>query len=237
AALLAEAGHEVRLVTRSDRLGGRLALLAPLVRTGELTRYLDHLGARLERTGVTITRALSGAEHAVVVNAAGATMRLPEVIGGTVVTLDEVLRDEDRLAPGGNHALLFDDDHTEGTYIAAVHLARRYRQLTIVTPRATVATDVGVVNAQKVHRRVNELGIAVVPFHRLARFDGDREVLANVYTGAEMAIGAVELVTCSTPRRQNHIGRQAPRIGDALAPRDLMAAVKDAAEFAAGLAE
>ena len=63
----------------------------------------------------------------------------------------EVLRHDGR-QPGT--AVLFDADHTEGTYAAAEALRARFERVVIVTPRDTIATDVQMVTRQGILRRM-----------------------------------------------------------------------------------
>lgn len=239
---LAARGHEVRLIAHGDVLGGALALLAGVTRTDELARYLAYLNRQLERHRVAIVaddaRPIAGVVR---VNAAGATMPAPAGLTGRSMGIRDALR---RVGDGnwrGGHAVLYDNDHTEGTYLAAAFVARRFERLTIVTPRPAIATDVNALNAQKIHRWSQTGGHRIVPFHELADIEDGRPLIRNVHTGAATALEVADVVVHAMPRIQNAppAGWSAADhvIGDAAAPRDLMAAVADAGRLCRTLAQ
>src|SRR5690606_26371802 len=90
---------------------------------------------------------------------------------------------------GGEHLALFDNDHTEGTYLALAFLARRYRRITVITPRPAIALDVNLINAQKIHRCSQEHGYRIIPLSTLSAYSGGSVFFENVYTGRQEQIG------------------------------------------------
>src|SRR6185312_3152368 len=91
----------------------------------------------------------------VVILATGSSMITPDWLPAAIhaegwvpdlrAAMSEVLRHDGR-QPGT--AVLFDADHTEGTYAAAEALRTRFEHMVIVTPRDTIATDVAMTTRQ-----------------------------------------------------------------------------------------
>ena len=99
--------------------------------------------------------------------------------------------------------MLFDADHTEGTYAAAEALRARFERVVIVTPRDTIATDVQMVTRQGILRRMAEQHIEVVtlaePRWSEACAEGRIEIV-NIYNGDVRVIEDLALLTYATPR-------------------------------------
>jgi hypothetical protein len=134
--------------------------------------------------------------------------------------------------------VLFDMDHTEGTYAGAVLLRRLYDRVLIVTPRERIAADVPLVSALGIHRRMARLGIEIVPYARLSAATSLEEGTVrfeHVHTGAIGEIHDVAVLTYSTPRVPEDLlaaplraaGCEVQLIGDAWAPRTVLAATAD----------
>src|SRR5690606_15093811 len=103
----------------------------------------------------------------------------------------------------GGTVVLFDMDHTEGTYAAAQVLRRLYDRVVVVTPRDRIAEDVPLVTRLGILRRFALQGIEVLPLFEpspASRLEDGVVSVQNVYTGEERVIGEVALLTYSTPR-------------------------------------
>jgi hypothetical protein len=144
--------------------------------------------------------------------------------------LAEVLRHTGR-QPGA--AVLFDADHTEGTYAAAEALRARFDRVVIATPRDTIATDVPMTGRQGILRRMAEQRIEVVTLVEPRWDDGVAEgrlALANVYTGDARIIDDLALLTYATPRVPDDAllaplrsaGITVLPVGDARAPQEML---------------
>jgi hypothetical protein len=144
--------------------------------------------------------------------------------------MTEILRHEAR-QPGT--AVLFDADHTEGTYAAAEALCPRFGRVVIVTARDTIATDVAMTTRQGILRRMAEQRIEIMnlcePRWSDACAEGRLDIV-NVYNGDVRTIEDVALLTYSTPRVPNDdlagalraAGIDVVPVGDARAPPEML---------------
>jgi hypothetical protein len=142
----------------------------------------------------------------------------------------EVLRHDGR-QPGT--AVVFDADHTEGTYAAAEALRSRFASVVIVTPRDTIAADVQMVTRQGIMRRMAEQRIEVItlsePRWSDACAEGRLEIF-NLYNGDVRIIEDLALLTYTTPRVPNNelaaplraAGITVMTVGDARAPQEML---------------
>jgi hypothetical protein len=155
--------------------------------------------------------------------------------------LPEILRHDAR-QPGT--AVLFDADHTEGTYAAAEVLRLRFARAVIVTARDTIANDVQMVTRQGILRRMAEQRIAVRPLSEPRWSDACEEgrlEIVNVYNGDMTLIEDLALLTYATPRLPDDAlaaplraaGITVIAVGDARAPGEMLFAT--ASGNAAGL--
>ena len=139
-------------------------------------------------------------------------------------------------APRGRQpgtAVLFDADHTEGTYAAAEALRARFERVVIVTPRDTIATDVQMVTRQGILRRIAEQRVEIVTLCEPRWSDGCAEGrldLVNIYNGDVRVIDDLALLTYATPRAPDDAlaaplhaaGIQVTAVGDARAPQEML---------------
>ncbi len=164
---------------------------------------------------------------------------LPADLHGVIPDLRQVSADLLRLeARQDGAAVIYDMDHTAGTYAAASLLRQRFDRVVLLTPRHDVAPDEPLLTVQGIYRRLYEEDIEIVPSVELvpdSRFADGRVAYANVYTGAAGEIADVALLTYSTPRRPNDelagplrdAGLDVRLVGDCYAPRNVMAATRD----------
>jgi thioredoxin reductase len=133
--------------------------------------------------------------------------------------------------------VLYDQDHTEMTYAAALRLADHFSQVTIVTPRERLATDVLLLNRQLIYQQLFDRRIEMVTNVEPAgvdELDEARLLLTNVYNGDTSELNDVIAITYSTSRVPNdklqHIltmaGHETHVIGDCYAPRSVLAATR-----------
>jgi hypothetical protein len=111
----------------------------------------------------------------------------------------------------------------------------------IVTPRDAIAEETSLVTHQAINRRLSRKGIEVITLHE-PRWDEALEAgaltLAQVYTGVTRVLQDVALFAYSTPRAPNiellaplkAAGVDVRLIGDALSPRNVMAATAEGHE-------
>ena len=135
-------------------------------------------------------------------------------------------------------AVIFDMDHSEGTYAAAERLSMIFERVVIITPRNSLADDTSLVTRQGILRRLYSRGIETVLLSEPRWSDAFEEGVleyCHVYGGAVSSIPNVALLAYSTPRARNdalaaplaHAGFDVRRVGDCLSPRDMLAATAD----------
>lgn len=256
----ASRGHEVTLFGASAELGGKTRLHAQLPGGESLSSVYDYQQVAARRAavrfelGVQATPAdVLALEPDTVLLATGSRLSFPESLPaiwseeGLVPDLRSLVAELlDRTQRQRGTVLLYDHDHTEGTYAAAELLARLFERVVIVTPRERIAADVPLVTALGIHRRFARLGIEVRPFHQLSaesRLEDGIALLSNVYTGQLTEVEDVAVITYSTPRVPalelaaplRAAGLEVKCIGDCRMPRGVMAATAEGCEAALSL--
>ena len=83
----------------------------------------------------------------------------------------------------GGTAVLFDMDHSAGTYAVADALAQHYDQPGLLTPRTQIAKSVNYCSAIGVHRRLYEADVEIVLAAELVDLRDGRLTWRNVFTG------------------------------------------------------
>ncbi|HYF09307.1 MAG TPA: NAD(P)-binding protein [Acetobacteraceae bacterium] len=253
-------GHEVTLFGRSPEPGGKLRLHARLPGGEALSSIYDYQHAEARKAGVrmelgieaTAAEVLALRPDAVIV-ATGARMIWPRCLPeglreqGIVPDLRAALPDLLRLSgrqPGA--AVLFDMDHTDGTYAAASLLRRLFGRVVIATPRESIAQDCALVTRQGILRRFHQQRIEILPFVEprwTAAFEQEgRLECTHVYTGEVTEIPDVAFFAYATPRAPDdaiaqplrEAGLKVRLIGDAKVARAPMAATAEG--YAAALA-
>jgi 2,4-dienoyl-CoA reductase-like NADH-dependent reductase (Old Yellow Enzyme family) len=245
--IAAERGHEVIVFGASAEVGGSTRLHSRLPGGESLSSIYDYQFARARRAGVRFElgqRAglaeVIAESPAQILLATGAEMSWPAGVPlewkVAVPDLRTVARKLFELSrPQGGTVVLFDADHTEGTYSAAQLLRRLFDRVVLVTPRERIAVDVPLVSALGIYRRLSHSGIEILPLHELcAETDLERGQVSvrQVYTGALTTIAEVALLTYSTPRVPQlelleplrAAGYPVRQIGDCRAPRTVLAA-------------
>ena len=210
-------GHDVTVFGASAAIGGKAWLREKLPGGDTVSSIYDYQTVAARRAGVrfvlgrkvTAEEIISIKPEAVIL-ATGSTMIPPDWLPAAVrregwipdlrAAMLEVLRHHGR-QPGA--AVLFDADHTEGTYAAAEALRARFERVMIVTPRDTIATDVQMVTRQGILRRMAQQRIEVItlsePRWSDACADGRIEIV-NVYNRDVRVIEDLALLTYATTR-------------------------------------
>lgn len=249
----ASRGHEVTLLGNSPEVGGKLRLHAALPGCEPLSSIYDYQVAEAQRNGVRMEfGSMASASDVLalapdeVVLATGSAMVWPLCLSarlkaeGYVQDLRSALPDilGIRTRQPGT-AVLFDQDHTDGTYCAAIALHRRFERVVIVTPRESIAQETAMVTRQGIYRRISLLGIEVAvlsePRWTEAFEQEGRLTCVNVYTGQEREIEEVAFFAYSTPRAPNDAlaaplrtaGLPVHLIGDAKVARAPLAATAE----------
>jgi len=250
ARLLAEDGHRVTLFERNEVLGGQLALAA---RTGGRTGwqpYLDWLTCELGHTAVDVhltttadSLTVTECDPDMVVFASGSEPGSPPVEG--MVTLDEYLAGD---VIGGGRVVLADFGVAGPALWSAAIEAwdRGASSVAIVTPLPVVGGDLDGATFLGIYPELVQRGTMMYTDHRAVSFERNLLVVTNVYGGTESVVPA-DVVVASVSRRPAETAlqqavtaamseRRVTLIGDAVVPRDVAAAVRDAYQFVAGFA-
>jgi 2,4-dienoyl-CoA reductase-like NADH-dependent reductase (Old Yellow Enzyme family) len=238
-------GHGVTLFGRSAHAGGKTRLHAQLPGGESLSGIYDFQYEAARRHGVKMEL---GAEASaqdltkadVVVLATASRMIRPDwAPEGMIPDLRHALQDVLRVkAKQGGTAMIYDMDHTEGTYDAAELLHCLFDSVVIVTPREAIAQSTSLVRRQGVLRRLAERRIRIETLSEPRWSDtfeqGNLEVV-NVYNGDVKLIENVAFLAWSTPRAPE-IGLAAPLraagvdvhvVGDAKCARDVLSATSE----------
>jgi 2,4-dienoyl-CoA reductase-like NADH-dependent reductase (Old Yellow Enzyme family) len=243
AAALAAArrGHEVTLVERGERLGGRLRLVELCGAAGQLMEAVRHAERELERLGVTVelgTEAdadlIARRAPGIVVVAAGARPapdKLPAGDGSVpVIGLDAALQE----GVGGRRVLVVDHIGAEEVVLGAERLGADAAELTFVTPMPSVGAFIGFTRISAQLKRLYRLGPPPRTMTLLTDIRDGAAVLRHIHSGAVDAVPA-DLVVAGVHGRPDLSLKDAARAagarvlvaGDAVAPRDAMRAFRE----------
>ena len=204
-------GHDVTVFSRSGETGGKARLRARLPGGDGFANVFHYQLAQGQKLGVKIEEGVTAALADIlalrpdcVVLAAGARMIPPAFAGASLPDLRAALPDVLKLkARQAGTAVLYDMDHTEGTYAAAELLHERFERFVLVTPRDSIAQSAPLVTRQGILRRLSErrVDLAVLSEVRLdERFEEGRVQCVNVYNGDVRMIDNVAFLSWSTPR-------------------------------------
>jgi hypothetical protein len=180
-----------------------------------------------------------------VVMAAGSNMVAPRWLPADVSAAGLVLDLRSALLPliarGARQrgaAVIYDLDHTEGTYAAAEFLRTRFERVVVITPRDSLAQEVPVVTCQGILRRFAQQGIESLVLTDLRwseRFEDAKLDYAHVYSGKPGVIEDVAFFAYSTPRAPEDTlseplraaGVELHVVGDCRYPRTMLAATAE----------
>ncbi|MGI9336788.1 MAG: FAD-dependent oxidoreductase [Gammaproteobacteria bacterium] len=239
-------GHRVTLFGSSRTPGGALRLLAGLpgqAQMGDVVEYQLQLcrehGVDLHVGERVSPQAVAGLRPDEVLIATGAVMRHPAGLPEDPARIISARELADRVArglpagAGAGTAVLYDHDHTAGTYAVAEALAAAHDKLVLITPRTDIAQGVNYCSRLGVYRRLYGAGVEMLTAHEPVELDGDTLRARNVFSGSERAVENVSLVVYATPRVVTDDahwpleGLQPRRMGDCMSPRDLMSAIHE----------
>jgi 2,4-dienoyl-CoA reductase-like NADH-dependent reductase (Old Yellow Enzyme family)/thioredoxin reductase len=248
-------GHRVTVYGAAEEPGGKTRLHAELPGGEHLSSIYDyqHMACRQHGVkfsmGTTVDAALAATIQAdAVILATGSTMALPPFIPaeyveeGFVLDLRSLLVSlRGRTTQESGRLVLFDQDHTEMTYGAALNLLDRFSRVTIVTPRERIASDVALLNRQSIYQQLFDRRVEIICNMEPRSLDGledGRLTLFNVYNGDAIELDDVAAVTFATPRVPDDqlraavetAGREVHLVGDCYAPRSVLAATRQGYE-------
>ena len=245
-------GHHVTVFGGSGEVGGKTRLHAQLPGGEALSSIYDYqyamamkAGARFE-LGVTATAAdILALKPDAVVLACGAEMLAPQWLprdardAGIVPDLRSAMQGlVGHTTRSRGAAVIYDMDHTAGTYASAERLHALFERVVLITPRESVAAEVPLVTRQGVLRRLHEKRIEMIVHAEprwSERFEDGRLEYANVYTGDIGVIEDVAFLAYATPRIPQdtlvaplrEAGIAVHLVGDCVSARGVMAATAE----------
>lgn len=245
-------GHDVTVFGSGSDVGGKARLRAKLPGGETITSIYDYQTVCAQRAGVDLRLGVQADLSAIlalkpdsVVLATGGTMHRPEWIPeeilaqGWVSDLYTAMQEVVRLTvrqPGT--AVVFDMDHTEGTYAAVELLAQRFERVVLMTPRALIAQDESLVTRQNIVRRLSEARVEMLLLTEPIwsdRFEDGVLEYENVYNKDRGVIEDLVFLSYSTPRAPNvelveplkQHDIEMYLVGDCRVARGLMGATRD----------
>lgn len=248
----ASRGHVVTVFGASADVGGKTRLQALLPGGEALSSIYDYQLAAALRAGVRIELGVTATAEKIlslkpdaVVLACGARMIMPQWLpqdfrdAGLVPDLRtamQALLTHKGRTPGT--AVIYDMDHTEGTYASAEALHALFERVVIITPRESIAQDVALVSRQGILRRMHtkhiELMVSSEP-RCSARFEDGVLECVNIYNGDVRDIRDVSFLAYATPRAPDNAlavplraaGIAMTLVGDSLNARGILAATRE----------
>lgn len=240
-------GHEAVLFSESPTLGGALALHAGIPGCEQLGSGIAAKAAECIETGVGL-RLGEPASYAsimemspdLMIMATGAKMIVPRSITLSdpeqMQDLRSVIKHELRcnagLRPGT--AIIYDHDHTVGTYDATRFLMACYDRVVLVTPREMIARDTNLASRLRIYRQLSLARLEMLILSDIVSIVDSVAAVRNIYTGDDTLIDDVTLLAYSTPREprldlwsalRETDEMAVVRIGDCDMPTTLMHAV------------
>lgn len=250
--IAAARGHEVTVFGASSEVGGKTRLHARLPGGESLSSIYDYQYVKARHARVRFELGFHAglddviaARPEIVVMATGARMTWPRSLPpgwkeeGVILDLRTLASDLLTVKePQGGTAVIFDMDHTEGTYAAAEKVSDLFDRVVLVTPRDRIAGDVPLVSALGIQRRLAKRKIEILTLAEISpHSDLEAGVIrcSNIHTGELADITDVALVTYATPRSPaielvaplEQAGISVEAIGDCYAPRTVIAATAD----------
>ncbi|MEY9212177.1 FAD-dependent oxidoreductase [Thermobifida halotolerans] len=252
AALTAKSGHTVELWEATDRLGGQLRAAVNAPFQEQMGRYLEWQERRLANAGVRVVldeRATAdsvlAADFDVVAVATGATPRRPAEIEG--VDQDHFVHDirdvlHGTVAVGRAVLVVAQDDHLPPLMVAD-HLSERGHDVTVVYPTAGPAPLLGRYILGGMLGRLSARGVVFRFMEDVVGIGEERIRLRHTYSHRESELGAFDSVVLACGGDADSAlyddlrGRVSDLhvLGDAFAPRRLVAATRQAYALAGEL--
>ncbi|WP_397541919.1 oxidoreductase [Roseovarius salis] len=258
---LGQRGHAVTLAEARSEAGGRLAGERRLPGLSEWGRVVDYrlyqigqmpnVDLYLESALTAETVAEFGADHVVLATGAkwtadGIGRENPRGIaiadGCTVITPDDVMAGATPQGP----VVVFDDDHFYMGGVLAEKLRADGHDVHLVTPSPEVSSWThNTLDQHAVQRRLLEMGVRISVTRNLSALRPGEADLSCIYTGTTTTVpcGTAVMVTMRRPDDALYNAIEASgdctavRIGDALAPGTIAAAVYAGHRFARELGD
>ena len=264
---LGQRGYHVTLAEKNKELGGRVSHESQLPGLAEWNRVRDYRMWQIRQmdnvetflaSEVTADDILEySSEH--VVLATGSKWRrdgvsrhhlFPQTFPESLIfTPDDIYEDN---VPSG-HVVLYDDDHFYLGGVLAEHCKKKGCEVTLVTPAAVVSSwTAHTLEQEIIQENLLKIGIKILPHHFVRPGKKNYPEAVHIYTGESTVLtcDALVLVTARIPNASleselekvrnswDDAGlKSVTRIGDALAPSTIAAAVYSGHRYARELDE
>jgi 2,4-dienoyl-CoA reductase-like NADH-dependent reductase (Old Yellow Enzyme family) len=240
-------GHEVILLEQSPRLGGRINIAASLPDRDDyyaiplfFSLQLDKLQVDVRLKTVATRETVLALEPDAVVVATGTRPWRPDIPGATgasVWQMEDVITRRPDLGP---RVVVLDYDHHVAPLAVADLLASRGAQVALLTSLHMVGVEVELNTQNVYYRRLAERRVQIHPDVVPVAIDGRRVCVEHRLSGARSEIADTDAVVICSPgaaeaglaaRLRGRVGRVVV-VGDARAPRRLLAGIYDAYQAA-----
>ncbi len=231
-------GYDVTLVDQSDTIGGLLKTMRKAPMRQEMAEsMLDNYSRQLAVSQVnvelgkkmTMEKIIEKAPDAIIC-ALGSRPYLPQVEGvddPRVVTVDDLFNKKD--IKNAANAVVFDFGGDWSGMEAALHLAEKGCEVTLITARLHVGEEVHQYLRNEYMKKLYELNITIKAHHDFGGIKNGKVVIRNLFTYKTEEVDNYEIIVLSLGRVPNielyeEIKNLAPfvsQIGDCLAPRTI----------------
>lgn len=241
-------GHDVHLIERDEALGGRLRIAARYSAAYRWPLYVEWLEGEIDATGVTVSRGmvpsvddLLSDEPDTIIVATGSRLREAAIPAGPirVADADELLAQTPPTPhPGAERALVVDDAGDLATAAASEILVGGGWAVEILTSQTSVFCQLDPTQLPFVLRDAARAGVRLTPNTELVRSERDaRVIVRDLYADtADTRSGVGLIVLCGFRQANRHLAQELAQtwpdaevhvVGDALAPRRLLDAVRE----------
>ncbi len=239
ARVAADLGHNVTLYERSAQLGGRLNSDAEGSERDAIKEAVHWFEQELARLKVRVIlnkevdlTSLDKLSDFVVV-ATGAQPVVSLIPGAdTVISLEEAQSNVSALV---GPVFIIDEVEGEPVYAVAELIAQAGKKVSIVTRRASIGRHVAYVDIIGVFRRLDQLNVDIYPMNVPLRVESGHMKVKHALSGNERDLGEVKTIVQAGPYQAPHLvvdGAHVLVVGDASAPREILAIVREANDLA-----
>ena len=253
---LGQRGYRVTLADKASEAGGRLVYerrLPGLKEWGRVVDYRTYQISQMVNVNLYLESQMTeealedfGADHIAI--ATGSKWKKDGIgrqnplgidisVGAEILTPDEIMAGTTPKGP----VVLFDDDHFYMGGAIAERLRRDGWEVTFVTPAGEVSSwTQNTLDQHSVQKQLMELGVDVVTAHNLSAIRASEVELSCIYTETTKTLECATTVLVTMRQPIDDLWQAYPdllRIGDALGPSPIAAAVYSGHPFARGLGE
>ncbi|PWW32246.1 2,4-dienoyl-CoA reductase-like NADH-dependent reductase (Old Yellow Enzyme family) [Cytobacillus oceanisediminis] len=235
---LDEFGHEVILADKAEEIGGLLRTLRRAPMRHELAEsMLDNFTRKLAISTVKVNLGCSiqptdilKINPDVIFSAVGSRPFIPTIPGirdPRILTADDWFYNRSKTI--GKHVLVFDFTGDWPAIEAAIDLAEKGHQVTMISSKLHIGEEVHQYLRNEYLKKLYQLKVNMIPHHDLGEIKDDEAVIRNLFSYEKESIKDWDSIVLSLGRVPNvelyeQIKDLAPevyQIGDCLAPRTL----------------